>query len=207
MKDRGTPLPRCHKGPIRSAIAGAVGRLLENTLDGGVRPWDLPALQRRAATLGQVSLGTRGLCRRERVGRRAVARRRADPVPRRRRRAGCWCVSPTAHDTTLRPETTRRVELHGSATGIGAHRARRRQARRRRAGIPFRGSRPGRDGDQSTATSGPTAGRSILAEEVKNGDLRRRHTLFDVCAGGHHRRRRRSRAERAGRQRDPVTEG
>ena len=34
MKDRGTPLPRCHKGPIRSAIAGAVGRLVENS--GGV---------------------------------------------------------------------------------------------------------------------------------------------------------------------------
>jgi len=43
MKDRGTPLPRCHKGPIRCAIAGAVGRLVENTLNGGVRPWDLPA--------------------------------------------------------------------------------------------------------------------------------------------------------------------
>ena len=28
MKDRGTPPPRCDKGPIRSAIAGAVGRLV-----------------------------------------------------------------------------------------------------------------------------------------------------------------------------------
>jgi hypothetical protein len=55
MKDHGSPPPRCHKGPIRSAIAGAVRRLLENDLSGGVRPWGRPGLQGRAAALGDVS--------------------------------------------------------------------------------------------------------------------------------------------------------
>ena len=41
--------------PIESAIAGAVRRLVEDDLTGGVRPWDLPELQRRAAYLGEVS--------------------------------------------------------------------------------------------------------------------------------------------------------
>jgi hypothetical protein len=47
MKDRGTPPPRCHKGVIESAIAGAVRRLVDGALSGGVRPWDLKELQRR----------------------------------------------------------------------------------------------------------------------------------------------------------------
>jgi hypothetical protein len=55
MKDRGTPPPRCHKGVINSAVAGGVRRLIEGALSGGVRPWDLQALQRRAAGLGEVS--------------------------------------------------------------------------------------------------------------------------------------------------------
>jgi hypothetical protein len=55
MKDRGTPPPRCHKGVINSAFAGGVRRLIDGSLSGGVRPWDLQALQRRAAGLGEVS--------------------------------------------------------------------------------------------------------------------------------------------------------
>ena len=55
MRDRGEQPPRCHAGVIHSAIADAVRRLLEDSLQGGVRPWDLPALQRRAADLGDVS--------------------------------------------------------------------------------------------------------------------------------------------------------
>lgn len=112
MKDRGTQLPRCHKGPIRSAIAGAVGRLLENTLDGGVRPWDLPALQRRATTLGQVC-SARAVSVDENVlvaellpgGERLLFRGVDDS----------WVLVRFADgaDTTLRPETIRRVELHG----------------------------------------------------------------------------------------------
>jgi len=112
MKDRGTPLPRCHKGPIRSAIAGGVGRLVENTLDGGVRPWDLPALQRRAAALGQVS-SARAVSVDENVlvaellpgGERLVFRGVEDS----------WRLVRFADgaEITLRPETTRAVELHG----------------------------------------------------------------------------------------------
>jgi len=41
--DRGEQPPRCHDGVIRSAIGGAVRRLVENGLSGGVRPWDLTA--------------------------------------------------------------------------------------------------------------------------------------------------------------------
>ncbi len=39
MKDRGTPLPRCHSGVIESGIARAVQRPVENTLSAIVRPW------------------------------------------------------------------------------------------------------------------------------------------------------------------------
>lgn len=54
-KDRGTPPPRCHKGVVQSAIAGGVRRLIDGALSGGVRPWDLAELQRRADGLGEVS--------------------------------------------------------------------------------------------------------------------------------------------------------
>ena len=112
MRDRGTPLPRCQKGPIRSAIAGGVRRLVENTLRGGVRPWDLPALQRRSAALGEVSSA------------RAVSVDEdvlvAELLP-----GGEWLLFRGVEDdwrlvrfadgtdVTLLPETTRRVELHG----------------------------------------------------------------------------------------------
>jgi hypothetical protein len=56
MKDRGTPPPRCHKGVVQSAIAGGVRRLIEGALPGGVRPWDLAELQRRAAKPDGVDL-------------------------------------------------------------------------------------------------------------------------------------------------------
>ena len=49
------PPPRCHKGVLESAIAGGVRRLIEGALSGGVRPWDLAELQRRAAGLGEVT--------------------------------------------------------------------------------------------------------------------------------------------------------
>ena len=55
MRDRGEQSPRCHDGVIRSAIAGAVGRLVDDGLSPAVRPWDLPELQRRAADLGGVT--------------------------------------------------------------------------------------------------------------------------------------------------------
>jgi hypothetical protein len=55
MKDRGTPPTRCHRGLVQSAVAGGVRRLIDGALSGGVRPWDLPELQRRATGLGEVS--------------------------------------------------------------------------------------------------------------------------------------------------------
>lgn len=90
IKDRGTPPPRCHNGVIRSAIAGGVRRLIEGALSGGVRPWDLQALQRRAAGLGEASSA------------RAVS-------------VDEWRLVRFADDgdVSIRPETTRRVELHG----------------------------------------------------------------------------------------------
>lgn len=114
MKDRSTPPPRCGKGPIRSAIANAVRWLLDNDLAAKVRPWDLPELQRRAATLDAVS-SARAVCVDEDVlvaellpgGQRILFRGVEDE----------WRLVRFADssDVTLRPETTRRVELQGSA--------------------------------------------------------------------------------------------
>jgi hypothetical protein len=115
MKDRGTPPPRCHKGPIRSAIAGAVRRLLDNDLAATVRPWDLAGLQRHAAALGEVSSA-----RAVSVDENVLA---AELLPGGQRilfRGGDgWRLVRFADsaDLTLRPETTRRVELQGSTPG------------------------------------------------------------------------------------------
>jgi hypothetical protein len=112
MQDRGTPPPRFHKGPIRGAIAGAVRRLVENDLSRGVRPWDLPGLQRHAAALGEVS-SARAVSVDEDVlvaellpgGQRILFRGVEDDW---------WLVRfADGSDITLRPETILRVELHG----------------------------------------------------------------------------------------------
>jgi hypothetical protein len=110
MKDRGTPPPRCHSGVIKSAIAGAVRRLIENDLSGTVRPWDLPELQRRAAGLDAVS-SARVVSIDENVvvaellpGGQRIVFRGADGEWRLVRFAG-------GDDVSIRPETTRRVEL------------------------------------------------------------------------------------------------
>lgn len=114
MKDRGTPQPRCHKGVVQSAIAGGVRRPIEGALSGGMRPWDLAELQRRAAGLGEVS-SARAVSVDEDVlvaellpaGERIVFRGVDDE----------WRLVRLADgdDVSIRPETTRRVELHGSA--------------------------------------------------------------------------------------------
>jgi hypothetical protein len=112
MKDGGTPPPRCHKGVINSAIAGGVRRLIDGSLSGGVRPWDLQALQRRATGLGEVS-SARAVSVDESVlvaellpdGQRIVFRGVG----------GEWRLVRFADDgdVSIRPETTRRVELRG----------------------------------------------------------------------------------------------
>jgi hypothetical protein len=112
MKDRGTPPPRCHKGVVQRAIAGGVRRLIEGSLSGGVRPWDLPGLQRTATGLGEVS-SARAVSVDEDVlvaellpgGQRILFRGVDDE----------WRLVRFADDgdVNIRPETTRRVELRG----------------------------------------------------------------------------------------------
>jgi hypothetical protein len=116
MKDRGTPPPRCHKGVIQSAIAGAMRRLVDNTLASGVRPWDLPKLERRAADLGEVSsacaesVDENVLVASLLPGGQRIVLRGVDDEWRLVRFAD-------GGDVSIRPETTRRVELQGSAPG------------------------------------------------------------------------------------------
>jgi hypothetical protein len=116
MKDRGTPPPRCHKGVIQSAIAGAMRRLVDNTLASGVRPWDLPKLERRAAELGEVSsacaesVDENVLVASLLPGGQQIVLRGVDDEWRLVRFAD-------GGDVSIRPETTRRVELQGSAPG------------------------------------------------------------------------------------------
>jgi hypothetical protein len=116
MKDRGSPPPRCHSGVIKSGIAGVVARLVEDNLSGIVRPWDLPELQRRAAGLGEVSAA-----RVVSVDENALV---AELVPGGQRIVfrgvdDQWRLVRFADgdDVSIRPETTRRVELQGSAPG------------------------------------------------------------------------------------------
>ena len=113
MKDGGTPPPRCHKGVIQSAVAGGVRRLIDGALSGGVRPWDLPELQRRATGLDEVSSSARAVSVDEDVlvaellpgGQRILFRGVDDE----------WRLVRFADDgdVSIRPETTRRVELRG----------------------------------------------------------------------------------------------
>lgn len=113
MKDRGTPLRRCHSGVIKSGIARVVQRLVENNLSGIVRPWDLPELQRRAAALGEVS-SARAVSVDENAlvvellpgGQRIVFRGVDDE----------WRLVRfvDGDDVGIRPETTLRVDLCGS---------------------------------------------------------------------------------------------
>jgi hypothetical protein len=113
MKDRGVPPPRCHKGAIQSAIAGGVRRLVDNTLSSGVRPWDLPELQRRAASLGEVTSA------------RAISVDENVLVAELDQAASGSCSAADdewrlvrfadGDDISIRPEATLRVDLCGSA--------------------------------------------------------------------------------------------
>jgi hypothetical protein len=166
MRDHGTPPPRCHQGAIQSAIAGAVRRLVDNTLSSEVRPWDLPELQRRAASLGEVS-SARVVSVDENVlvaelgpgGQRVVFRGVDDG----------WRLVRFADgdDVSIRPETTVRVDLCGSAPdsvliAMGVNKP---------ADIELEvvsedlGQGETRTSYRYQWTEG---GRSILAEEVKN---------------------------------------
>jgi hypothetical protein len=152
---------------VQSAVAGGVRRLIEGALSCGVRPWDLAELQRRAAMLGEVS-AARAVAVDEDVlvaelmpgGERIVFRGVEDE----------WRLVRFADgaDVSLRPETTRRVDLHGwgpdsvlAALGIDKPDSVKVQHSSEYLGQGKTESRTGyywSDDD----------GRSILAEEIKN---------------------------------------
>jgi hypothetical protein len=112
MRDRDAAPSRCHEGVIRSAIGGALRRLLDDDLSGGVRPWDLPGLRRRAEELGEVSsaravdVDADVLVAELLPGGQRLLFRGVDDEWRLVRFAD-------GADVALRPETSRRVELHG----------------------------------------------------------------------------------------------
>jgi len=96
----------------RHAIEHTVRALLAGELDGRVRPWDLAALQARAATLGEVSSAQAVLVEAgvlvaelQPGGQRMLFRRIDDG----------WRLVRfvDGDDVSVRPETTRRVALHG----------------------------------------------------------------------------------------------
>jgi hypothetical protein len=97
---------------VRHAIAHTVRVMLADELDGWVRPWDLPALRERAATLGEVSsaLAVRvdaGVLVAElRPGGQRLLFRRIDNGWRLVRFV-------LGDDEVVRPETTRKVPLSG----------------------------------------------------------------------------------------------
>lgn len=166
MRDRGVQPPRCHDGVIRSAISGAVRRLLDDDLSGGVRPWDLPELRRRAASLGEV-VSARAVFVDDSVlvaalvpgGERMVFRGVDDG----------WRLVRFADgdDIALRPETARRVELVGS--GPDAVLAALGIAKPDGVALSYSSEDLGQGETVSRCGYYWTEGdRSILAEEVKN---------------------------------------
>jgi hypothetical protein len=111
MRDAGTVPARCHKGPIRSAIAAAVDGLLGEDLARRVRPWDLAALRRALPLEITSAVAVRVdpdvlVARLAPTGRRILLRG-ADHGWRLVRFA-----EPDDH-LMLRPETSRRVRLTG----------------------------------------------------------------------------------------------
>jgi hypothetical protein len=98
---------------VRNAVFEAVESLRSRDFEGWVRPWDLPALRRGAADLGEVqtaravNLDVESLVAELLPSGRHVALRRTDHGWRVAR-----FVAPGV--TTLPPETTRRVPLVGS---------------------------------------------------------------------------------------------
>lgn len=99
---------------VRHAIAHTVRTMLSDELDGWVRPWDLPALRARAATLGEVSsarairVDAGALVAELLPGGQRIVFRRIDDGWRLVR-----FVGDEVGDIVLRPETTRQVPLSG----------------------------------------------------------------------------------------------
>lgn len=166
-QDRDIPPSRCHKEPIEYAVADAVRRLVGDELSGGVRPWDLPELQRRAEQLGDVS-GARVVSVDENVlvaelspgGQRILLRGVDDG----------WRLVRFADgndDVGLRPETTRHVPLSGSGpdavlAALGVEKP---------DGIEMKWSDEYLGQGETESRHGyywSEGGRSIVAEEIRN---------------------------------------
>ena len=114
MRDHGEVPLRCNKGPIRTAIAAAMRALCEDELGAKVRPWDLSALRRAAAGLGEVTGATAlyvdesVLVAELRPGGRRIALRGVDDGWRLVR---FLTDSERPEAVRLAPETTREIEL------------------------------------------------------------------------------------------------
>jgi hypothetical protein len=110
--DAGAAPQRCDADVITSAIRWSVSRMLADELSGSVRPWNLPALRRRAADLGEVtsaravSVGEHVLVAELLPGGQRLLYRGVDDDWRLVRFVD-------GDDLSLRPETTHRVELSG----------------------------------------------------------------------------------------------
>lgn len=111
MRDAGVVPARCHKGALRSAIAAAVDGLLGADLPRRVRPWDLAAL-RRGLPLDVTSACAVHVDAEVLVARLAPSGRR---ILLRGVQDGWRLVRfvDAGDDLTLRPETSRQVELTG----------------------------------------------------------------------------------------------
>ncbi len=142
-------------------------RLVDDGLSGGVRPCDLPALQRRAAGLGDVSgasavfVDANVLVAELLPGGERIVLRGVDDGWRLVRFAD-------GDDVSVRPESTRRVELHGS--GPDAVLAALGIAKPDGIGLEYSSEDLGQGQTEYRHCYRWTDdnGRSILAEEVKN---------------------------------------
>lgn len=116
LRDAGEIPLRCNKGPIRAAVAAAIRALNQDNLGPKVRPWDLSALRRRAAELGEITGAVAVYLTEEVVvaellpGRDRVALRGVGDSWRLVRFLDAGEVT---EEVRLTPETTRVVELDG----------------------------------------------------------------------------------------------
>ncbi len=114
LRDAGEIPLRCNKGPIRAAVAAAVRALNEDNLGPKVRPWDLSALRRRAAELGEITGAVAVYLDKELVvaellpGRERVVLRGVGDAWRLVRFLD---VAEATEEVRLAPETTREIDL------------------------------------------------------------------------------------------------
>lgn len=114
LREAGEVPLRCNKGPMRTAIAAAVRALNDDTLGPKVRPWDLSALRRQAAELGEVTGAVAVYLDREKLiaqlspGRERVVLRGVGDAWRLVRFLD---AAEVTEEVRLAPETTREITL------------------------------------------------------------------------------------------------